>query len=280
MPPRPELDAVLSALRARGALAAEFGLGPLPEAVLEELVRSVADVSAAHRERIVRLAAGNPLLAVETARSAEGDVDPAAGLAGAARQAIGRLGPAARLFTELAATAGRDLDRAEVASLPLLSSPAAAAAEALGSGLLRVHAERTGFRHALLREAVYQDLPDPVRAQLHEALAAWLRERSPRGGALRGEPRNSAEIAGHFRFAGRDDLAAAQLVRAAAAARAVAALPEAAAYLTEAACLSQAASAGPDPELLIELAEVQAWRGMLAESDEAFGQALELDRPR
>ena len=279
MPPRPELDAVLSALRARGALAAEFGLGPLPEAVLEELVRSVANVSAAHRKRIVRLAAGNPLLAVETARSAEGDVDPAAGLAGAVRQAIGRLGPAARLFTELAATAGRDLDRAEVASLPLLSSPAAAAAEALGSGLLRVQAERTGFRHALLREAVYQDLPDPVRAQLHAALAAWLRERSPRGGALRGEPRNSAEIAGHFRFAGRDDLAAAQLVRAAAAARAVAALPEAAAYLTEAACLSQAASAGPDPELLIELAEVQAWRGMLAESDEAFGQALRLIAP-
>src|SRR5580693_8111054 len=104
LPPRPELDAVLAALRARGALAAEFGLGPLPEAVLEELVRSVANVSAAHRKRIVRLAAGNPLLAVETARSAEGDVDPAAGLAGAVRQAIGRLGPAARLFTELAAT--------------------------------------------------------------------------------------------------------------------------------------------------------------------------------
>ena len=279
LPPRPELDAVLGALRARGTLAAEFDLGPLPEAVLDELVRSVADVPVTHREHIVRLAAGNPLLAVETARSAAHDVDPAAGLAGAARQAIGRLGPAARLFTELAAVAGRDLDRAEVASLPLLTSPAGAAAEALGSGLLRVHAERTGFRHDLLREAVYQDLPDPVRARLHEALAAWLRQRTPRGGALRGAARNTAEIARHFRFAGRDDLAADQLVRAAAAARAVAALPEAAAYLAEAVSLSQAAGAGQDPELLIELAEVQAWRGMLAESDEAFGQALELIAP-
>ncbi len=280
LPPRPELDAVLGALRARGTLAAEFDLGPLSATALDELVRSAADLAAANRERIVRLAAGNPLLAVETARSAAHDVDPAAGLAGAARQAIARLSPAARLFTELVAAAGRDLDRAEVASLPLLASPAGAAAEALGSGLLCSRAERTGFRHDLLREAVYQDLPDPVRARLHETLAAWLRERAPRGGAVRLSPaRSTAEIARHLRLAGRDDLAADQLVRAAAAARTVAALPEAAAYLAEAASLTGTGGAGPDPELLIELAEVQAWRGKLAESDEAFGRALELIAP-
>jgi DNA-binding SARP family transcriptional activator/tetratricopeptide (TPR) repeat protein len=277
LPPRPDLDAVLGALRARGTLAAEFDLGPLSATALEELVRSAADVPAAFRERIVRLAAGNPLLAVETARSAAHDVDPAAGLAGATRQALARLGPAARLFTELAAVAGRDLDQAEVASLPLLASPAGAAAEALGSGLLRSRADRTGFRHDLLREAVYQDLPAPVRARLHETLATWLRERLPRGSAVRLSPaRNTAEIARHFQLAGQDDLAADQLVRAAAAARAVAALPEAAAYLAEAASLTDKAGAGPDPDLLIELAEVQAWRGKLAESDEAFGRALEL----
>jgi DNA-binding SARP family transcriptional activator len=277
LPPRPELDAVLSALRARGTLAAEFDLGPLPDAALGQLVRSAADVPAAERHRVVRLAAGNPLLAVETARSAARGADPAAGLAGAARHAVGRLGPAARLFTELAAVAGRDLDRAEVASLPLLASPAAAAAEALGSGLLRVHSERTGFRHELLREAVYQDLPDPVRARLHEALAVWLRERTPRG-ASGGAARSTAETARHFRSAGRDDLAADQLIHAAAAARAVAALPEAAAYLTEAASLARA-NGGPDPDVLTELAEVQAWRGLLAESDAAFGRALELIGP-
>ena len=119
-----------------------------------------------------------------------------------------------------------------------------------------------------------------MRARLHETLAAWLRDRVPRGSAVRLSPaRNAAEIARHFRLAGQDDLAADQLVRAAAAARAVAALPEAAAYLTEAASLTGKAGAGPDPELLIELAEVQAWRGMLAESDEAFGRALELIAP-
>lgn len=277
LPPRAELDAVLAALRARGTLGAEFDLGPLPAAALNELVGTAVQIPAAHRERIVRLAAGNPLLAVETARYAAHDGDPATGLAGATRQATARLSPAARLFTELAAVAGRDLDRAEVASLPLLDNPSAAAAEALGSGLLHSAAERTGFRHQLLCEAVYQDLPDPARARLHETLASWLREREPRGSAVRLSPaRNAAEIARHFRQAGQADLAADQLVRAAAAARTIAALPEAAAYLTEAVSLAGQAGAGPDPELLIELAEVQAWRGMLPESDEAFGRALEL----
>jgi tetratricopeptide (TPR) repeat protein len=132
----------------------------------------------------------------------------------------------------------------------------------------------------LLREAVYQDLPDPVRTRLHETLAAWLRDREPRGSAVRPSPaRNAAEIARHFRLAGQADLAADQLVRAAAAARLVAALPEAAAYLAEAASLAGQTGAGPDPELLIELADVQAWRGMLPESEEAFGRALELIAP-
>lgn len=277
LPPRPELDAVLAALRARGTLAAEFDLGPLSAAALDQLVGLTVPLPAAHRERIVRLAAGNPLLAVETARYAAHEADPAAGLAGATRQAIARLSPAARLFTELAAVAGRELDRAEVAALPLLDNPSGAAAEALGSGLLRSTGERTGFRHLLLCDAVYQDLPDPVRARLHETLAAWLRDREPRGGAVRpSAARNAAEIARHFRLAGQADLAADQLVRAAAAARMVAALPEAAAYLTEAVSLADQAGAGPDQELLIELADVQAWRGMLAESDEAFGRALKM----
>ncbi len=69
-------------------------------------------------------------------------------------------------------------------------------------------------------------------------------------------------------------------MRAAAAARAVAALPEAAAYLDEAILLAAGAPGpGPDPDWLTELAEVQAWRGKLAESDEAFGRALELIAP-
>ena len=200
LPPRAELDAVLAALRARGTLGAEFDLGPLPAAALDELVGLTTRIPAAHRERIVRLAAGNPLLAVETARYAAHDGDPAAGLAGAARQAMARLSPAARLFTELAAVAGRDLDRAEVASLPLLDNPSVAAAEALGSGLLHSSAERTGFRHQLLREAVYQDLPtrcarDGTR-RWPPGCVSGSRAAAPSGRARRGTPRRSPGISG------------------------------------------------------------------------------------
>ena len=47
LPPRPELDAVLAALRARGTLAAEFDLGPLPAAALDKLVGSTVRIPAA-----------------------------------------------------------------------------------------------------------------------------------------------------------------------------------------------------------------------------------------
>ena len=55
LPPRPELDAVLGALRARGTLAAEFDLGPLPAAALDELVGLAAD----SRRRAVSASSGS-----------------------------------------------------------------------------------------------------------------------------------------------------------------------------------------------------------------------------
>lgn len=275
LPPRPELDAALGALRARGALGAELELAPLPAEVLRELLRSVPDLAESQRERIVALASGSPLIAVETASACVEGGEPATGLRGATRLMIGRLGGAGRLLVELAAVAGRDLDRSEVASLPLLLHPARAATEALGSGLIQSRDGMTGFRHELLREAVYLDMPDPGRARLHETLAHWLRERPARNPA-----RRAAEIARHFRLAGRDDLAVDHLARAAAAARTMAAFPEAAAFLEEAVSLAEAGGLdAADPDLLVELAEVQAWRGMTAESDDAFNRALELIAP-
>ncbi|MBV9207391.1 MAG: AAA family ATPase, partial [Actinobacteria bacterium] len=47
LPPRAELDAVLAALRARGTLGAEFDLGPLPAAALNELVGTAVQIPAA-----------------------------------------------------------------------------------------------------------------------------------------------------------------------------------------------------------------------------------------
>ena len=167
---------MLAALRSRRALATVIRLGPLTDDAARAVIRQTADVPEAVVSEIVQCAAGSPLLAVESARAAaEGGL--VAGLAGAVRIAVSRLSGPARTFVEFAAVAGRGLDRAEVASLPL-PSPALAATEALGSGLLQTDDGRTGFRHALLADAVYQDIADPVRARLHGALAQLLRTRA------------------------------------------------------------------------------------------------------
>jgi len=280
LPSRQDLDAVLGALRSRGALVARIDLRPLADGAARALIQASADLPAGTVEQIVTLAGGSPLLAVETARAAaRDDANLAAGLSGAARLAISRLSGQARVFVEFLAAAGRDLNRPEVASLPL-PNPPRAAAEALGSGLLRADDGRIGFRHALLRDAVYQEIPDPIRARLHSELALLLRQRGqqadPRarhaGGSRRG-PR-AAEIARHLRLAGQDEQAVSHLLLAAQDARGVAAMAEAAGFLTEALQIEP-----HDHDLLVDLAEVEAFRGLLEFSDDAFDRALEQISP-
>jgi DNA-binding SARP family transcriptional activator len=72
LPSRLDLDAVLGALRARGALVAEVDVRPLADDTARALIRASAHLPAATVEQIVTLAAGNPLLAVETARRRPG----------------------------------------------------------------------------------------------------------------------------------------------------------------------------------------------------------------
>jgi DNA-binding SARP family transcriptional activator/tetratricopeptide (TPR) repeat protein len=275
LPVRQDLDAVLGALRSRGALAAEIELGPLADEATRAVAATAAELPGLMLDRIVTLAAGSPLLAVETARAAarEGG-SVTGGLAEAVRVAIGRLSGPARMFTEFVAAAGRELDRGEVAALGL-PSPARAAAEALGSGLLRSDDGRTGFRHALLAEAVYRELPDPYRVQLHGELARVLRRQVTRAGPGSRRGPRAAEVARHLRLAGQDELAVGQLVIAASDARHVAAMTEAAGFLADALEIDPG-----DAELLVELAEVEAWRGLRDASDAAFGRALELISPQ
>jgi len=233
-------------------------------------VRSVAPLETAEVEQVVAAAEGNALLAVESARAlARGERAAPASLRGAARASFLTLPPDARLLAELAAVAGRDLDRPEADVLPVEGLQDAATA-AVESGLLVAAAGRIGYRHALLREAVYQDLPEPRRAWLHEALATAIA--SCDDPAAR---RRAAEVARHLRLAGRDEPAVEHLVRAAADARAVAALPEAAEFLAEAALLAPS-----DPRPLLELAEVEAWRGRRDDAERAFERGVALIEPR
>jgi DNA-binding SARP family transcriptional activator/tetratricopeptide (TPR) repeat protein len=263
LPRRPRVDAVEHALRSQGALLAEQTLRPLPGTVIARLVREVAALPDTEVDQVAAAAEGNPLIAVEWSRAlGRGEREIPASLRGAVRAALAPLAVDELLLAQFAAVAGRDLGREETEALPL-TSPADAAAGALDSGLLVAARGRIGYRHALLREAVYEDLPEPRRAGLHEALAGAL---SATESSHAGLP---AEIARHLRLAGRDDLAVTQLVRAAAHARDVAALAEASEFLEEAAGL-----APDDADIAVELAEVQAWRGHQEASDQAFGRAL------
>ena len=203
LPSRLDLDAVLGALRSRGALVAEIDVGPLTDAAARALVEASADLPSTTVAQIVTMAAGSPLLAVETARAAaRDDANLAAGLSGAARLAISRLSGQARVFVEFLAAAGRDLDRREIASLPL-RSPALAAAEALGSGLLRADGGAIGIpaRPAARCGLPGDPRPDqdtparrarPVAAQARPAARLPCTACARRLAAVRARPRSRA----------------------------------------------------------------------------------------
>ncbi len=265
-PRRVEADTLENALRSRGLLHAEIVLGPLKPTDVADLARSAAaELQDDDVQRVVAAAEGNALLAVEMARAlARGEQQLSAGLRGAVAGAFGALGAGAREFVELAAVAARELDPREIAALPI-DDPARAATEALESGMFIARERRIGFRHALLRETVYTELPDPRRVQLHHAWAQILLAPSD------AHPQRAAELARHLRLAGRDAEAVEQLVLAAADARAVAALHEAAGYLREALTIAPKRT-----DLLLELAEVEAWRGRRVDAEDAFALAFEL----
>ena len=185
-PRRDAVDALAHAARGRGVAVREIALEPLGRRELEALVGEVAALAAPQRERVVAAADGNPLLALESARAAaRGEHTPPASLRGLVRASIATLDEPARRAAELAAVAGRPLDRVELAAL----APPEAVLAALDCGLFRSAEGRFGFRHDLLREAALADLDDARRALLHEALAGAPGVRA-------------AEAARHLRLAG------------------------------------------------------------------------------
>ncbi|MEA2377997.1 MAG: hypothetical protein QOD13_1904 [Thermoleophilaceae bacterium] len=97
--------------------------------------------------------------------------------------------------------------------------------EAVGSQIAVAHADGSyGFRHALLREVVYDDLLPGERAELHGAIARALEEAIEREGE---RVHLTAEVAHHWLAAGDQPAALAASVRAAAAAERVNAFHEA-----------------------------------------------------
>ncbi|MFI5894062.1 ATP-binding protein [Actinoplanes sp. NPDC051513] len=259
-PCRPELDAVLADLAGRSVPITDIAVGPISDAEVAALARSLLPADDTMVGRVIAAAEGNPLLAVESARVlAAGGEGPPPNLRTSVRATCGLLTADAQMLINLLAVAGRPLAAAELDGLRV---PGLGLAEEAASadGLLVRRGGRLGFRHELLREAVYADLPNP--APLHDRIAVALDRRDP------------AEVAHHLSMAGRDDRAAQEWAAAAAYARSVGAVTEAAEFLSRAVGLTPDAGA-----LWLELAEVWAWLGRRTEMEAAWERALSLLDP-
>jgi DNA-binding SARP family transcriptional activator/tetratricopeptide (TPR) repeat protein len=259
-------DALEHALRSRGMLRCEVDLRPLAQAPIAVLISQAARLTDDDVRRAVGRAEGNPLLAIETARAiGRGTSAVAPSLRGSVRATLTPLAGEARKLVEVAAVAARSLQPLELAQLPF-RDPDEAAGEALQSGLLEVADGAVGFRHALLRDAVYEEIAEPRRRSLHQRWAHALLA-SEQTGVI---PR-PAEAARHLRLAGADREAVPQLVRAAADARSLAAFEQAVSFLEEALTVAPERA-----DLWLELGELEAWRVHRDEAEVAFERATSL----
>jgi DNA-binding CsgD family transcriptional regulator len=275
-----ELERALEALDAAGAR--RLGLGQLDqEAVAELVAEAVAAEPGPKLMAEVATAGGNPLFVTElvAALASEGAIRTVDGRAEVAEttlppnlrltilrrlsflpdETLEALRPAAILgssfsLAELSATTGRSV--LELSSV---------LAEALQARVLEDDGERLRFRHDLIHEAIYEDLPASVRLGLHRE--AGRRLAAAGAGAL--------QVAEHLARGAVPGDAEAVAWLARAAGDAGPRSPAAAAELLERAlALADPADPGRD-RLLVERAGALMWSGRLAEAEDAFHSLLD-----
>jgi tetratricopeptide (TPR) repeat protein len=183
VPRSAELEASLRGLRAAGAT--ELVLGPLDAMAVAQLVEQLVGAppgpSLLHQ---VAGAGGNPLFVTELVDALQRDGSIQVGSGGAAELTTVGMPPSLPLLIlhRLSFLTPATLELLRVASV-LGSSFAvtdlslvvgrptagllAALEEAMAAGVLEQRGELLGFRHDLIREALYHDLPTPVRQGLH-----------------------------------------------------------------------------------------------------------------
>ena len=138
------------------------------------LARAVApDLPSDMVAKVVERSAGTPLLIEELANLAalSGEFPPLPDIVRVTvRERVDRLAPDARDLLEVAAVVGLSVDAHLVRTL----RPEAAPDELVAAGL--VEADRAGFRfrHPLLQESAYEDVPPSRRSALHEEVAEAL----------------------------------------------------------------------------------------------------------
>jgi DNA-binding SARP family transcriptional activator/Tfp pilus assembly protein PilF len=247
------------------ALLADVDLKALTHPEIAEIARNAGVVGNDAIGTVVVSADGNALLAVEVSRTiARGDAALAEGLRSTVRAARSHLPTSSRALCEVMAVAGRALsieDARRRAGPPDDAEFDTAFQGASDAGLLQVVEGALDFRHALVRDAYYADLPELQRIRLHAAAARDIDEN--------GEPELADEAARHLLTAGDPDGAARLLVRAANHAMSLGALSRAEELLTEASDLQPS-----NIDIVLDLTGVAAHRGMAEEAQARFERAL------
>jgi DNA-binding SARP family transcriptional activator len=170
-----------SVINALGDAAQQIVLGPLDEAAVRQLVRDTG--SRLDAGRIHELTGGSPLFLTELIRHERefGGADPSSvplpiTLRTAITERLALLGAEVIELLELGCILGDHFSLDEVAALGELSVEDCArrAQRALRSGLLIAHRADFGFGNKLLREVVYQSIPEPTRISRHRRAAELL----------------------------------------------------------------------------------------------------------
>ena len=189
-PRRPEVEQVRAAVKRRGGGLVE--LGPLPETDVAVLVTELVGAPPGQAlRRLTAQAAGNPLYvrelvdalvrerAVQVRPSAEislsGEQLPGS-LTGVLTDRLSSVQPeTARTLRGAALLGGRFAvtDLAVVLRQPV-SGLAASLQEAVSAGILAGSGDELVFRHALIRQALYEGIPRSLRTALHTEAAQQL----------------------------------------------------------------------------------------------------------
>jgi ATP/maltotriose-dependent transcriptional regulator MalT len=263
-----------------------IGLSPLDRAelaeVLADLLGSAADETLL--DRLLMRSEGNPLYVEELlAAGLDGRGAPPQSLNDAFMLRIEKLSPEARAAARAVAVGGR-VDEPMLAALTGIDGDAlhetlrAAIAENV---LLAGDDDRYRFRHALLREAVYDDLLPGERGELHLATALALEAHEPPA-CIEDEVERVAQIATHYAAAGDQPAALRATIAAAKSARRVHAYADVAELLERALELwprvadAEVISGTQQLELLAETASVQGMAGDWPRAEALQLRALEL----
>ena len=173
-----------------------FEVGPLDPAAMAEHLTQLAGAAPVGIDQLIARAEGNAYFAEELLASCSADTELPAGLADLLVARTIDLSPAAQHVLRAAAVTGRRIDDELVMRASGLATAdyEAAVREAVARQLL-VPDRGSGlaFRHALLREAIYNDLLPGERTRLHARLAELLSDEQ----RLAEVPGTAAELALH-----------------------------------------------------------------------------------